>query len=59
MNWMATQSLQQQLEANHQGLKGEIEDNHENGWGYAGITQTPHWNLILDKQIMKTKERPT
>ncbi len=51
MNWMVTQSLQQQLdlEANHQGPKGEIEYNHENGREYARITQTPYQNLMLDR----------
>jgi hypothetical protein len=23
-----------------------------------GITKTPYWNLMLDKQVLKTKERP-
>ncbi len=60
MNWMVTQSLQQQLdlEANHQGPKGEIEYNHENGREYARITQTPYQNLMLDRWILRTKERP-
>jgi hypothetical protein len=47
------------LKANHQGLKGKIKDNYENGREYAGIKQTPYWNLMLDRQILRTKERPT
>jgi hypothetical protein len=30
------------LEANHQGLKGETEDNHENGKEYAKIIESPY-----------------
>jgi len=39
---MVTWSSQQQLdlEVNCQGLKGELENNHENGKEYAGITKT-------------------
>jgi hypothetical protein len=59
MNWMVIQSLQQQLKANHQVPKGEIKDNYENGREYAGITQTRYQNLMLDRQILRTKERPT
>ncbi len=47
------------MEANRQGLEKQIKVNHENGRKYAEITKTPYWNLMLDKQVMKTIERPT
>jgi hypothetical protein len=47
------------LEANCQSLEGKIEDNHENGREYVGITETPYWNLMLDKRVLRTKERLT
>ncbi len=60
MNQMLTQSLQWQLDlgANHQGPEGETKDNNENGREYVGITKTPYQNLMLDKQVLRTKERP-
>jgi len=45
------------LEANHQGLEKETKDNHENGKEYAGITQTPYRNLMLDRRILRIEER--
>jgi hypothetical protein len=56
-----TYSLQQQLnlEANHHNPKGEIEDNHGNRKEYVGITQTPYWNLMFNKQILRIKKRLT
>jgi hypothetical protein len=47
------------LVANCQGLEGEIENNHENGKEYEGITKTPYQHLMLERQVMRTKERPT
>jgi hypothetical protein len=46
------------LEANCQGPEGETKYNHENGREYARITKTPYWNLTLDRQVLRTKERP-
>jgi len=46
------------LEANCQGFERQIKVNHENGREYAEITKTPYWNSMLDKQVMKTIERP-
>ncbi len=44
------------LEANRQGPQGEIIDNHENGREYTGTTKTLYQNLMLDRQVLKTKE---
>jgi hypothetical protein len=55
---MVTQSLQQQLdlEANYQGLEGEIENNHENGREYAEIKKTSYQNLMFDRKILRIEE---
>jgi hypothetical protein len=45
------------LEVNHQGSKGEIENNHKNGREYVRITQTPYRNLMLDMQVLRKKKR--
>jgi hypothetical protein len=45
------------LEANHQGLEGEIEYNHENGREYAEITKTPYRNLMFNRGVLRTEER--
>jgi hypothetical protein len=37
------------LKANHQIIERKTEDNLENGEEYAGIIETPYWNLMLDK----------
>ncbi len=47
------------MEANCQGLEGEIEDNHENGREYAKIIETPYRNQMLDKQVLRTEKRLT
>ncbi len=56
---MVTQSLQWQLdlEANRQITEREIKDNLENGEEYVGIIKTPYRNLMLDRQVLRTKER--
>jgi len=58
---MVTQSLHQQvdLEANRQVIENQTKDNFENGEEYVGLTKTPYQSLILDKQVLKTKERST
>jgi hypothetical protein len=58
---MVTQSLHQQvdLEANRQVIENQTKDNFENGEEYVGLTETPYQSLMLDKQALKTKERPT
>jgi hypothetical protein len=38
-------------------LKGETKDNHANGKEYARITETPYWNLMLNKRVLKTEEK--
>jgi hypothetical protein len=60
MNQMVTRSLQRQLdlEANRQGPKGKTKHNHENEREYARITQTPYQNMMLDKQVLRTKKNP-
>ncbi len=35
----------------------QIEDNLENGQEYVGFIETSYWNLMFDKQVLKTKER--
>jgi hypothetical protein len=43
------------LEANHQVIEQETKDNFENGQEYVGIAKAPYRNLMLDKQILRTK----
>ncbi len=59
MNWTMTHNLQQQsdLEANHQIIKRQIEDNLENGEEYVGLTKTSYHNLMLDRWVLRMKER--
>jgi hypothetical protein len=45
------------LEANRQITEREIKDNLENGEEYVGIIKTPYRNLMLDRQVLRTKER--
>jgi hypothetical protein len=61
MNQMVTWNLQRQLdlEANWQVNESQIEDNFENGKGYAGLTKTPSQNLMLDKRVLRIEERLT
>jgi hypothetical protein len=47
------------LEANRQVTERKKKDNLENGKEYVGITKTPYLNLMLDKQVLKTKKRLT
>jgi hypothetical protein len=46
------------LEANRQVIESHTEDNLENGKEYAGLTKTHIKNLMLDKQMLRIKERP-
>jgi hypothetical protein len=59
MNQIVTQSLQQQLnlDANQQIIESLTENNLENGEEYVRFIETPYWNLMLDKQVLITKER--
>jgi hypothetical protein len=56
---MVTQSLQQQLdlEANCQITERQTKYNLESGEEYVRLIETPYWNLMLDKSVMKIKER--
>ncbi len=45
------------MEVNHQGPKKEIKDNLENGKEYVGIIKSPYQNLMLDRKVLKTKEK--
>jgi hypothetical protein len=36
------------LEANRQVIERQAKDNLENGEEYAGLTETPYQNLMLD-----------
>jgi hypothetical protein len=47
------------LETNWQVVEKQTKDNPKNGKEYAGLVETPYWNLMLDKWVTKTKERPT
>jgi hypothetical protein len=57
---MVTQSLQQQLdlEVNQQVIESHTEENLENGEEYARLTKTPYQNLMLDRRVLRTEERP-
>jgi hypothetical protein len=45
------------LEANQQVIKRQIKDNIENREEYEGLIETPYWNLMLDKRVLRIKER--
>ncbi len=45
------------MEANHQGPKGEIKDNHENGRKYVRITKTPYQNVMLGRRVLRIEKR--
>jgi hypothetical protein len=55
--WMVTQSLQWQLdlEADRQVTKRWTQDNLENGKEYVGLAETPYWNMMLDRQVLRTE----
>jgi hypothetical protein len=59
MNKMVTHNLQRQLdlEANRQVNKNQTEDKFENGKEYARLIETPYQNLMLDRRVLRTKER--
>jgi len=59
MNRMVTWNLQRQLdlEANCQVTGRQTKYNLENGQEYAGLTETPCHNMMLDKRVLRTKER--
>jgi hypothetical protein len=46
------------LEANQQVIENQTKDNFENGKEYVGLIETPYQNLMLDKRVLRTKERP-
>jgi hypothetical protein len=46
------------LEANKQVIEKQTKDNIENGKECVEFTETPYWNLMLDKRVLKTKENP-
>jgi hypothetical protein len=46
------------LEADRQVTERRIEDNLENGEEHVGLTKTPYHNLMLEKQVIRKKERP-
>jgi len=39
--------------------KRQIKYNVKNGEEYARLTKPPYRNLMLDRRVLKTKERPT
>jgi hypothetical protein len=45
------------LEANWQFIESQTKENFENGEEYVRLTKTPYQNLMLNKQVLKTKER--
>ncbi len=45
------------LEANWQVIEKQIKDNLENGEEYAWLIETPYRNLMLDRWVLRTKER--
>jgi hypothetical protein len=58
---MVTQNLQLQLEleADPQVIERQKKYNIENGEEYVGLIETPYWNLMWDKRVLKINERPT
>jgi hypothetical protein len=46
------------LEANCQVTEKQTKDNLENEHEHSGIIETPYWNLMLDKRVLRTKEKP-
>jgi hypothetical protein len=45
------------LEANHQVIRRKTKDNLENGEEYPRLTKTPYSNMMLDRRVLKIKER--
>jgi hypothetical protein len=60
MNQMVTWSLYQQLdlEVNRQVIEKQTKNNFKNGEECEGLTKTSSQNLMLDRQVLRTKERP-
>jgi predicted translin family RNA/ssDNA-binding protein len=58
---MVTWNLQQQLnlEANRHVIERQTKDNLESGEEYARLIETLYRNLMLDKQVLRIKEKPT
>jgi hypothetical protein len=46
------------LEVDRQITDRQTKYNLENGKEYAKLIKTPYWNLMLEKQVTKTEERP-
>jgi hypothetical protein len=55
--WPGVFSQQLDLEENCQVTKWKTEDNVENGEKYVGISETPYQNLMLDKWVIRIKEK--
>jgi hypothetical protein len=47
------------LEVNQQVIQSQTKDNLENQEEYVRFVETPYWNLMLDKQVLKIEESPT
>jgi hypothetical protein len=47
------------LEVIWQVIENQTKDNLENRKEYVGLIDTPYWNLLLDRRILKIEERPT
>jgi hypothetical protein len=45
------------LEGNRQVIENQIKYNFENGKEYARLTKTPYQNPMLNRQVLRTKER--
>jgi hypothetical protein len=56
---MVTHSSQQQLDldANWQVIENQTDD-FENGEEYGRLIETSYRNLMLERQVLKTEERP-
>jgi hypothetical protein len=46
------------LEANRLVTKKQTENNLENGEEYSRTIETPYWNLMLHRRVLRTEERP-
>ncbi len=46
------------MEANCLITKKQTKDNLKNGEEYVGLIKTPYWNPMLDRSVLRIKERP-
>ncbi len=47
------------LKVDRQVIEIWTKDNYKNGKEYVELIETPYWNMMLDRWIIKTKEKTT